>query len=275
MQENPLLRMPAICPWKIFALRDELAAFTDKNGYLDRELSASDIAKLSLHFSRLCKLPSKAVSLICKSLLYLVGRKIDKEECYNIAFRFAGNKDNLKKGNTVQEWVCQTFDEWVCAQITEVTTSYNEKFKKHFVLPVYHVLSGTPAGKYFSRSFPRRFLPIYASNFGFGRKGKWEIEPEEITNLRVRLLLLQGPKFTFEDYKVLDKEHNKKIITMRNSPCPNRFKCKCIHCHIGLDKCQAAVRPVTLVKRPCENGHIGPFDPRFNFSVCIDCMHKK
>jgi hypothetical protein len=275
MQENPLPRMPVISPWRIFALRDELAAYMINNDYIDRELTGSDIAKLSLHFSRLSKLPAKSVGLICKSLLYLVGRKIDQTECRSLAFRFAGNKHNLKKGNAVQEWACQTFDEWVCAQITEVTMSYNKMFKKHLIVPVYLIISGTPAGKYFSRSFPRKFLPIFASNFGFGRKGKWDITPEEITNLRVRLLLLQGPKFNFEDYKVLDKEHNKKILELRKSPCPNRFKCKCINCHVGLNECQAAIRPVTLIEKKCTNGHMGPFDPRFNTSICIDCIKKK
>jgi hypothetical protein len=239
--------------------------------YEGKTLGHKDIMLISNDVSQILGVDSPGA--VAKTLYGLSGSSLSPHDISLQAYRLSGNIDTLKKGCEVQRWLCQLDYEWVPVSIGESTEFYTQG-KKFFRLTLL-VLAGLPAGLTFVKRFPHKFKWVLANDLGFGRNQLGMSSVEEFTGLRFRALLEPGDALDFSEYRVIEYAFNRDLIKARRSNCPRGYQHACHECPLGLDKCHHAVRPATLLKKQCINGHTGWFDPRYPLRTrCIGCYKR-
>lgn len=236
-------------------------------------------------FSMISKANYEAV---VDSIRPLAGRKLDVETGTELCWRLAGNYTKLLAGETVQPWAKQVDNEWVDVQVTNVVDmirTFKSKDSvgpdgnpiyvgRHGVEVSFLILTGSPAGRRFSKFMSFDLCDLLKSHFGFdkfnrerystkGAVSRWPFsEAIEFYGLRVQIklspALIVGQEIDFRECRASSstKRWSRQIMSMRlreefNCPAgyPDRFPCH--KCPKGFEACPAACHPRNFVKRPC------------------------
>jgi len=237
--------------------------------------------------------------VIENSLKATLNKTWDKQLIFQTAWRLAANLDKLLEHKPVPAFMGQFDPEWVPAQIVAVTDDHNHgKFKHKFQ---FQVLAGSLAGMKIFQSWSVNktyYLATYRTNnklgFGFGRS-KFNKKGEQLGSLLFYhanqyfglrcYVLVEGDKL----FQPVIKEiafssstftYNRKLITARDR---EKTDCKlklpqnpeCHNCPFGVDRCDIAVRPITLQSLVCPNckqkGFSNPAD--FDYpGLCMNCV---
>ena len=211
-----------------------------------------------------------------ESLRHLLLAIMSPELAEETAYKVTGNVAAFNSGRVVPTWDGQPGEEWAAAMIVDAYSSHTSLGKPTTGL-VFRVINGLPAGKTFYRSFPKRFMPIFAGDLGFGRD-KWHTNPRDLCFMVLRVYLLKSERLEFDDYKATagDVKLNKMLIRNRQEPCSRGFKYRCSACPFGRDECRLATREISMILKTCVRGHDGWFNPTHeNQKLCERCRLKR
>ena len=225
------------------------------------------------------------------SLGYMAGQEITAKTLDAALWRLLGNLDQLRQGTPVYPWSSQTRPEWVPVQVLYIERQVSHKGSPGGDFGL-QVLTGTPCPLVIRKFWTRKFASVLSRRLGFSKP--WHAYPfrdiMELVNLRFQALLMpelsdKGPGFEEVQVTKVQITWNRKYLRLRHRPkdifkCPKDYPLSqpCWSCHIGLDKCPAAVHSRTFVQRSCphcneEDAWYDPAHPERN--LCIDCFHQK
>ena len=237
------------------------------------------------------------------SLIDVCGQQLDKRKAQDIAWRLAGNVQQLKLNRSVPPYLKQTGNEWVPCEIINVeqATRYFAKTDKEKLVPgawiTFRILAGSPSGKTITKFWSDKLGAFLSPSFGFA---KWKNRPEkwpehkpylayrsskQYFGLRVNLLvtpeLCVDGKLGFEKIRVSKtmQDYNREILTKRskfNFKCPKNYSHECYSCPIGKDSCIAACHARTYIKRHCPEckSEAAWFDPQAKSDLCLKCRRR-
>lgn len=229
-----------------------------------------------------------------ESVLHLAGDKLTMGTLAQLAWRLAGNLNQLQRGQPVRPWTRQTHTQWLPAQVVRMDPLRMRKGDLGHRITL-RVLSGPPAMAVFERVYSDRFWRATAVRWGFTKAyGKFPMRsPVELQGLRTCIEVPAGtladePRFTgladlTQQCPSLLK-YNRRLIRAR---CRDRsvFVCpfqmpltlRCYLCPVGRDRCQVSLHAATYEQRHCPACRSGQawFDPTSRSPICLDCARKR
>ncbi len=223
---------------------------------------------------------------LADSLRYLVDYDLTTAEAVTVAWRLAGNLDELRAGRPVLPWSVQTTDEWVGLQLLRLTphTTGTAGFGYRATC---RLLTGLGCPGVTQTFWSRKFIPVLARHLGFTRSyGKYPYQhPLQLVGLRFLGLVeasASRERPTFRRIRVpqsLVKWNRQNIlnIRLRIQPCPRQFVHPCHRCAVGWVSCPAAVHRLDYFVQPC--AHCGAdeafFDPEQGSEKCLRCLSRE
>lgn len=216
---------------------------------------------------------------VFESMRVLAGTTLTRAGAKELAWRLAGNVDQLIEGNPVHPWVRQLHDEAVPVRIERLRHS-NRRDLKGWTL-ICRALAGSPCPMVFPQFFSDRSCKAIARTLGFS--APWGRYPFSTPLYFVGLMFFahleaershETPYFkTVSNTSGLKKQNCAKLeVRCRARPCPRGFTHDCAKCWLGYNECPAAIYPQTLVQRECMNcATIGFFEPDDEGVICMNC----
>lgn len=232
------------------------------------------------------------------SVRHLAGRPCSYELMRETCHRLAGNLVRLRHRRPVVPWDCQRHSEWVPVQVmssrySRIKTKTGSRTGHSFV---FKILAGTSCPRTIVKFWSGRQCAFFAPRLGFSRP--WRDKDDnpapypyssarELVSLRFYALIEPSLSQSEPGFKhmgfpasVLEWNREKMQQRLRRLPgraCPvgypNTFPCH--RCHIGFDRCKAAVHRVTYVSKTCRScGKEAFFDPEVSDAVCINCRDR-
>ena len=274
-RKGSLPKVPSCNIMSLHDLRDKVEGILDR--YDGVRVDSDILCGIAKDLCTFCQVNKEGAMFgTLRSLLTAI---MSPELAKETSYRVVGNLAVINSGENgviVPTWDGQPEEEWVATSIIDAYRSHTFKGKPTIGL-VFRVLNGRPAGHIFHRSFPKRFMPIFAGDVGFGRD-KWRTDPRDLCFMVLRTYLLKSQRLEFDDYKATagDVKLNKMLIRQRKEPCPRKFKHRCSVCPVGRDECLMATREVSMVLKDCVRGHQGWFNPAHeNQKLCERCRLKR
>lgn len=226
--------------------------------------------------------PMVSRDALFESVRVLAGIQMSRKMAFEIAWRLAGNVDQLIDGRAVLPWTRQIRNEIVPVRVEHMRP---EKRKDTVGYMLYcRALAGSPCPMLFPKFFSKRSCNGIARTLGFS--APWGLYPFKHPMYFVNLMFFahieaershETPFFHEISCSSGLKSENRPRIEVRTraKPCPEKFQHQCAQCPIGYDRCPAGIHPKSLVKRPCDKCHSdGFFEPDDEDSrVCMNCRH--
>lgn len=237
------------------------------------------------------KLKDVPFDTLVESTKYLLGEQLTEKRADKLCRRLAANLINLQRGTPVPPWNSQPYAEWVPVKVlrTQLTRTGGGKIGN---LLTFEFMAGFPCGLIVQKFWTREREWFFARNhLGFARKPGLPLSYAATPQLvSLRMYVLVEPSLCLDDepgfqqYQVPPsiKTWNRKLLKLRlrrlsGFLCPAEFPhhidFPCHHCEVGVDVCQLATLPVTLVREPCPscNNPEAYFDPSVVSKICVNC----
>ena len=228
---------------------------------------------------------------VYSSLGYLAGQEITDKNFDAAVWRLLGNLERLKRYEPVYPWSSQDKPEWMPVQVLFIDRQVSHRGDPGGDFGL-QILAGSACPMVIRKFWTRKFVSVLSRRLGFSKP--WHAYPFrdvlELTNLRFQILVTpelssKGPGF--EEVQVSNPQvtWNRRYLRLRHRQaghfdCPRGYPISqpCWSCHVGLDKCPAAVHAKTFVQKICPycNDEEAWFDPSHaERKMCIDCYHQK
>ena len=214
-----------------------------------------------------------------ESLRVLAGTRLDYKTAKILAWRIAGNVDQLIAGNPVLPWTRQVADEIVPVRVQAVRPDIRKK-QEGFSLEC-RALAGTPCATVFTQFVSKRSCNAISRPIGFtGSFGLYRFStPYHFVNLLFFAHIEAARSHEFPQFQEvssnssLRSENRQKIeVRCRAKPCPRGHVHPCLKCWVGYNECPAAIRAESLVSRECPQCHKDEFfEPGSGSLICINC----
>ncbi len=233
----------------------------------------------------------------------LLKKELTPERLSAVAWRLAGNLDQLFNQQAVPEWNGQKAFEWVPAQVCDVRVV--RRYGHLVNLLTFQSLGGTVVPRKLVQTWSLKktnYLVVYRSpsglGFGFGRSrvnGRGEQtgqglyrNPAQLYGMRCFLLL--DPVRSQTDPVAIEVGHsgatmayNRRLIEGRDrsqTPCLKGLPrtLECYACPYGIDRCVLATHDATYRKGTCPRcAQAGFFDPKEDEhpELCLTCVYEE
>jgi hypothetical protein len=214
----------------------------------------------------------------------LAGTMLDAQTAKTIAWRIAGNVDQLIDGQAVLAWTRQLHDEIVPVSVENVLpTKRKNDFGYIFQC---RVLAGSSCPMLFSQFVSSRGCRALSRVVGFSNTPWGLHQYAGIGQYFVKLQFYahveaarSRDKPVFHQISVSSGmlKHNKQLIEVRcrTKPCPDGFEHACVNCPTGYGECSFAVHPHTYVEQHCRNcDKVEFFDPESPGVMCLACQKR-
>lgn len=234
------------------------------------------------------------LNIITRSIEHLAGVYFTNENLQELAWRFAGNLDALRKYSVVPVWDGQAAVECVPVQI--IATEETRKNGRSYTHINCLVLAGSPAGLVIRKRWAQSYCRALGRRLGFSAPFRDipYVDFRQLFGLRFYAKVdpahcVSGPNFeeiflTDDSNKIKPDsvyKHNVTLLKLRkrevdvfNCPWELAAHIPCHHCSAGVDVCPAATHRVTYTKNlclTCQNP-AAYFDPSFpQREVCVAC----
>lgn len=224
--------------------------------------------------------PTVSRDAVFESVRIFAGTQLSRRTALEIAWRLAGNIDDLIAGKPVLPWEQQVRDEVIPVRVEKMRP---EKRKDTWGYILYcRALAGSPCPMVFPKFCSKRSCDGIARNIGFS--AAWGLYPFQHPMYLVNLMFFahveaaRSQEFPFFHQVScntgLKADNRAKIeVRCRVRGCPRNFQHQCAQCPIGYDQCPAGIYPKTLVSRPCSKCNTTAFfEPDDEDSrVCLNC----
>lgn len=274
---------------RVLKLKARIESDANLLGFVGSVPKGRDFQELVNYFK--CLMPaSVSRSVLEDSLFSLSGQSISQELLAETAWRLAGNLPRLRQGYAVLPWTHQARREWLPVHLTHAAKEFSSRGRP---LVRYRavVLAGSPTACKVDKVWPQRYLPIIARYIGFTRTaGAHPFQHYlQLVGLRMRVLFDPEHQSSTPMFEQVDEKQPGNVLAWnemimgwrqrRTWVCPEKFvlpEHPCHLCHIGLDRCKAAVHPQTYVMRECLRCRKQALhDPAGHGKHCLDCEFKK
>lgn len=250
------------------------------NPYIDAKIVGDTV--YDMYNDLLAALPDTVVqSAVFDSIRIYAGTTLQLPDAKALAWRLAGNVDQLVEGVPVLPWSGQVSDERVPV-IVEAVTPFTKKDAAGVMLQC-RAVAGSPCPMIFSQFLSSTSCAAVARTIGFS--ASWGPYPYSNPLYFSKLLFFAhveaeksrtAPVFSkVSATSSMVKMNREKIeVRCRARPCPKGYEHACAVCWVGHDNCYAAVHARTYVSRYCHTCNSDRFfDPAVKSDKCIQC-HK-
>lgn len=230
-----------------------------------------------------------------ESLLHLVGQILTPADLRTVAWRLAGNVDQLREARPVLPWDMTHELEWVPMQITDakrwgISTKRGPSYGVSFKL---RALAGLPCPNLFEVFWSHRACAILAARLGFDLRDPDKTygyaNPFQMVGCKFYARFTPRPQNKFSPFDEVARASesptiltwNRRLTASRhpaNRKCPRNFPTTqpCFRCSAGLESCPIALHSRDYVSRTCPRcSEKKWFDPGHPSDVCIECSFRK
>jgi hypothetical protein len=216
-----------------------------------------------------------------ESVRVLAGTTLSQRDAKDLAWRLAGNIDQLIAGRPVLPWVRQISNEVIPVRAERI------RYEKRRDIPGYtlfcRALAGAPCPMVFPQWLSNRSCKAISRTLGFS--APWGLYPYSAPLHFVNLVFFahieanksnETPYFKQVSASSGLKAENKTRIAVRTRalPCPRGYTHECVKCWVGYNECPAAIYPRTLVQRECSScASVAYFEPDDESTMCIGCRN--
>lgn len=216
---------------------------------------------------------------VFESLRVLAGTQLTPRDAKILAWRIAGNVDQLMAGKAVLPWTRQIRDEIVPVRVESMRYDTRKDIKGYTLFC--RALAGSPCPMLFPQFVSTRSCRAISRSLGFSKgRGPYPfLNPQYITNL-VFFAHIEAARSNDTPYfkqvsgsSALIAENRGKIeVRCRAKPCPRGYTHTCLKCWVGYNDCPAGIHPQSLVQRECAQCLTQSFfEPDSGSLVCINC----
>lgn len=209
----------------------------------------------------------------------LAGDILTEAKARELAWRIAGNIDQLLEGRPIHTWTQQLHDEAVPVRIERMRPARRKDVPGWTLFC--RVLAGSPCPLVFPQFMSSRSCSRIARTLGFS--APWHRYPYSTPLHFVNLMFIanleaaksdSAPYFqTISNTSALVNLNRGLIeVRCRARPCPRGYAHPCEKCWVGYNECPAGIYPKTLVMRVCASCLTDAyFEPTDDGNVCINC----
>ncbi len=243
------------------------------------------------------QLPAKVFrTAVFDTLAPSAGELITEALADTLAWRIAGNVQQIARGIPALQWRVSNTPEWVPAQIMSAVKAKGFNNKTGYTLS-FKVLAGRPSSVVITKFWSTKFCRYAARTLGFITRVPSETSrrlptylfhtPIELVTLRMEILITA--EFCRNGEPGFDKiacrgsllEWNRNQMRLRDRilpgyTCPHGHKTTvpCYRCPIGYLNCQAGTHRQNYVFKPCPVCHEkeAAFDPDLSKEMCLRCV---
>lgn len=215
------------------------------------------------------------------SIRALAGTRLTRQKANELAWRLAGNIEQLKNGLPVLPWTRQLEDELVPVCV-EGVRPYKRKTTTGYLLEC-RAIAGSPCPMAFTQFFSQNSCRAISQPLGFS--APWGPYPYTTALHFLNLLFFahveaarshETPSFSKVSVSSSMFQANRGLIEVRTRarPCPDGYEHACVHCWLGADQCMFATHARTYESRYCQSCRTDSFfDPRDSGILCVRCKH--
>lgn len=231
----------------------------------------------------LAELPAAASQpALFDSIRALAGTRFTRKVAHTLAWRLAGNLEQLKNGQPVLPWTRQLEDELVPLCV-EGVRPYKRKTTTGYMLEC-RAIGGTPCPMMFTQFFSQNSCRAISQTLGFS--APWGAYPYTTATHFLHLLFFahvesersrETPVFSTVSTSSSMLQHNRALIEVRTRarPCPYAYEHSCLHCWLGTDQCTFATHTRTYTARYCDACQTDAFfDPQDSGGLCVRCKNR-
>ena len=214
-----------------------------------------------------------------ESLRVIAGTQLTPRTARVLAWRLAGNLEQLTDGKPVSPWTRQLRDEVVPVRVESVRP---EKRKEVIGYTFQcRALAGSPCPMLFPQFISKRSCQAISRSLGFSSlRGSYPYStPYHFVNLiffahveASRSLDMPYFKNVSGSSSFVAENRTKIEVRCRARPCPRGFAHQCVKCWIGYNECPAGIYPQSLVEKDCPQcSSLSFFEPNADSLACINC----
>jgi hypothetical protein len=260
---------------RIFKLRDKLAKTLSP--YITRTISGETVKDLTSDLYGTLP-PTVSYDAVFETCRGLAGQKLCLKTASELAWRIAGNLDNLISGLPVTPWGRQLTDEWWPVQILRLDPAY-KRGRTGFNVR-FRALAGPYCPNIFEQFLSRPSCAVIARSIGFSRSRPYA-HHSHLVNLRLSVYIeaarsVESPYFKEVACSATMRDYNSTLIDVRvrNTPCPRDYAHLCENCALGCGSCPAAIFQQDLVVKHCEKCESEQaFDLTRSDVICLSCWY--